>query len=95
MISYYIDSIVWGFEIMVPNFEGLEYCEELFVVSIIIKLCSLKCTAIESHWVYFAIVSPYRKDTHDCIVGGIGFDDGQKCGVEMYENRGRSKRVLQ
>ena len=78
MICHHVD---WGqrtLKVMTPDFEHFKYCEQFFVVDVVVGLRWGKSPRVEGDWMNFAISQRYDgKDSSEGIVQGICFNDKQ------------------
>ena len=57
VIGNNINWVTRSFGIVTPSLKGFEDGKKLFVVSVIVELCSLESSREESNWMNFAIDS--------------------------------------
>ena len=59
-----------------PDFECLKYCEQFFVVDIVVELRQDKSLRVKGDWMNFTVGRRYGgKDSSQGIVRGIRFND--------------------
>ena len=90
-----VDTVLGAFEVVSPDFEALEYGEELFVVRVIIALGFGEGMGVECDGVNLAIGRDSGDDASECIVGRIGLDKHGAIGGPMGEDRGFRKGLLE
>jgi hypothetical protein len=56
VVSDDVDRVQRRFEAMSPFLEGCEDGEELFVVSVVVQLCSNKSSTVKCYWMDITVV---------------------------------------
>ena len=80
MVGNNIDTVLGAFEVMVPDLETLEDCEEFLIVGVVIALRISESVGVECNGMDFAIGSESGYDTGKGVVGGICFNDHRVVG---------------
>ena len=61
-----------------PDFECFKYCEQFFVVDVVVELRQDKSLRVKGDWMNFTISQRYGgKDSSQGIVQGVRFNDKQ------------------
>src|SRR5882724_7346691 len=83
-------------EVVVPLSEGLEYCEQLFVIDLVVELRWLHAARVECDRVDVAIVrGDLGDDRSDHVVRSISFNNNRIVRVEMCQDGGLGEGGLE
>ncbi|KIK25323.1 hypothetical protein PISMIDRAFT_97008, partial [Pisolithus microcarpus 441] len=85
MVGDHINRGGRALKVVLPMVEGLENCQKLLVMGVIIEFGSSKCVAVESDGVKLAIRA----------IGGIGFDSDWHIGNPMGEYGSRGEGIFE
>ena len=58
MVRVDLDLVGCPFTVSPPVLEGVHYCQEFFVVDLVIDFHGLKLSGVERHWVQAVFVVP-------------------------------------
>ena len=72
---------------MSPDTESLKYCEQFFVMGVIIEFWGTEGVGMESHGVDFTRIGLDGEDGTQSIIGGIGFYDDRFIGDPVGQDR--------
>ncbi|KAI6156661.1 hypothetical protein BKA82DRAFT_162480, partial [Pisolithus tinctorius] len=74
MVSHHVSRSGRAFQVMLPVAEGLENCQQLLIMSVIVELRSSECVGVKGNWAEFTIGAGNREDTCNGIVRCIGLN---------------------
>src|SRR5882724_8890347 len=76
-------------KVVAPLSEGLKYCEQLFVIDLVVELCWLHAVQVEHDRVDVAIVGGDLGDYHsDRIFRSVSLNNNRIVRVEMCQDGG-------
>ena len=70
-----------------PGSEAIHDSEKLLVVDVVVPLRRLHGAGVEGDRAEGAVGLRLREDAGNRVVGRVGFEDGGKGGIEVYEDR--------
>src|SRR5882724_10930201 len=83
-------------EVVTPLSEGLKYCEQLFVIDLVVELRWLHAVQVEHDWVDVAIVGGDLGDDHsDHVVRSVSLNNNRIVRVEMRQDGGLGEGSLE
>jgi hypothetical protein len=82
-------------EVSTPFLDGCDDSEHLFVVDLVVELCSSEFAGVERDRVQNAISTGLGENSSDSEVGSIGLDRGRAIRVEVGEHWSSGEGVLQ
>ena len=91
MIRDHVNQSTGTFKEVSPDTESLKYCEQFFVMGVIIEFQGTKGAGTESHGVDFTRISLDGEDGTQSIIGGIGFYDDRFIGDPVGQDRCRGE----
>jgi hypothetical protein len=56
VIRYDVDRVGGTFEVVSPYPKSFVYCQELFVMDIIVQFGGGKCSGVKSDWMYLSVI---------------------------------------
>jgi hypothetical protein len=84
-----------AFQVVLPTFEHLKYCQKLLIVHIIVEFSTGKRSGMKCDRVKFTGCIELQQDSTEGIVRGVGSHDQRLVGNPMRQNRGRSESLLE
>src|SRR3981081_778470 len=91
MVSNDIDRRPGAIKIMAPNAERLKDGEELLVMDIIIELCRVKRTRVESDGMNFTVLQLNGENSRKGIIRSVSLNNDRAVGYPMSKNRSRGE----
>ena len=95
MIRDHVDQSTRAFEVVSPDTESLKYCEQFFVMGVIIEFWSTEGVGMESHRVDLTRISLDGEDGTQSVIGSICFYNDRFIGDPMGQDGCRDESRFQ